>query len=110
MTGAKTTSAPDRDWGPKGRVQSAVTLTAAKAVDVDGTLIGDVTDLIVDIITGRIAMSSSRWARCWASVAIASVPWPALAHDAEAACSGCVEVSKSVLTEALLVERGSGPR
>ena len=52
---AKTTPVSNRDWGPKGRVQSVVTLTAAKAVDVDGTLIGDVTDLMVDIITGRIA-------------------------------------------------------
>ena len=106
---AKTTSASDRDWGPKGRVQSVVTLTAAKAVDVDGTLIGDVTDLMVDIITGRIAyVVVSVGAMLGLGGERYAVPWSALSHDAEAGVFR-LRVAKSVLADAPLVEREFWP-
>jgi PRC-barrel domain len=106
---AQTTSAPDRDWGPKGRVQSTVMLAAAKAVDVDGTLIGDVTDLMVDIVTGRIAyVVVSVGAMLGLGGERYAVPWSALSYDAETGVFR-LRFAKSALADAPLVEREFWP-
>jgi sporulation protein YlmC with PRC-barrel domain len=102
-------SAEGSDWGPKGRVRSAVALTGGKAVDVEGTVIGDVTDLMVDVVSGRIV---------YAVVAVGAmlglggeryaVPWSAVAHDADAGVFR-LRISKATLADAPVVEREFWP-
>ena len=84
-------------------------LAAAKAVDVDGTLIGDVTDLMVDIVTGRIAyVVVSVGAMLGLGGERYAVPWSALSYDAEAGVFR-LRLAKSALTDAPLVEREFWP-
>ena len=101
--------AASSDWGPKGRIRSAVALTAAKAIDVDGTTIGEVTDLMVDVVTGRIAyvvvavgatlgLGGERYA----------VPWAAVRHDTEAGVFR-LRIGKSALADAPVIEREFWP-
>jgi len=94
---------------PKGRVRSAATLAAAKAVDVDGVSIGDVTDLMVDVVTGRIVyVVVAVGAMLGVGGERYAVPWSAVSHDAEAGVFR-LRISKSALADAPVVEREFWP-
>lgn len=90
--------------GPKGRVRSAAAMVGATAVDVEGEAIGEVTDLMIEVASGRIA---------YVVIAVGAtlgfggerypVPWSALAHDAEAG-EFRLHFSKAHLAAAPVVE------
>ena len=95
--------------GPKGRVRSAAAMIGATAVDAEGEAIGEVTDLMIEVASGRVAyVVISVGATLGFGGERYPVPWSALSHDAEAA-EFRLHCSKAHLAAAPVVEREFWP-